>query len=94
LSSKDLEAGYMILKSLRPKAYQRLEKVKDIALVGIVGDGLVRHKGVAARCFTAVAECNVNVELSCFGPSQAALYFIVRNRDLSNTLKAIHSTFF
>lgn len=94
VSRKDLETGHQVLKSLSPKPYQRLEKVEDIALVGIVGDGLVRHKGVAARCFTAVAEQNINVELSCFGPSEAALYFIVRNQDLAGTLSAIHGTFF
>ncbi len=94
LSRKDLQAGYHVLKGLNPKPYQRLEKVEDIALIGIVGDGLVRHKGVAAQSFTAVAERNVNVEMSSFGPSRAALYFIVRNKDLQTTLTAIHNTFF
>jgi aspartokinase len=28
------------------------------------------------------------------GPSEAALYFIVRNRDLQKALEAIHGTFF
>lgn len=94
LSRKDLEASYGFIKCLRPKPYQCLEKVEDIALIGIVGDGLLRHKGVAARCFTAVAECGVNVELSSFGPSRSALYFIVQNKKLKNTLTAIHRTFF
>ncbi len=94
LSHKDLEAGHDLLKSLSPKPYQRLEKVEDIALIGIVGDGLVRHKGVAARSFTAVAECDINIEMSSFGPSRAALYFIVSNKDLQATLTSIHKTFF
>lgn len=94
LSQRDLKAGHNVLKCLNPRPYQRLEKVEDIALIGIVGDGLVRHKGVAARSFTAVADCNINVEMSSFGPSRAALYFIVRNQDLKTTLTAIHNTFF
>jgi aspartokinase/homoserine dehydrogenase 1 len=65
-----------------------------VALVGIVGVGLLRRKGIAARCFTAVAEGGVNVEMISFGPSPEALYFLVQNRDLQGAVRAIHNTFF
>ena len=94
LEHKDLETGYNALNSLKPRPYQRIEKLKDVALVSIVGAGLVHRKGIAARCFTAVASRNINVEMISFGPSRAALYFIVKNRDLNNALNAIHRTFF
>jgi len=94
LAGKDVDEGYHILKSLSPRPYRRLEKVQDAALVGIVGEGLLRRKGIAARCFTAVAKRSVNIEMISFGPSEVALYFIVRNKDLQKALEAIHSTFF
>jgi aspartokinase len=94
LERKDLESGYNALKSLKPRPYQRIEKLENVALVSIVGDGLVHQKGIAARCFTAVASCRINVEMISFGPSRAALYFIVKNRDLNDAVNAIHSTFF
>jgi aspartate kinase len=94
LAHKDLEAGRESLNSLRPRSYRRLEKIDDVALVGIVGDGLAKRKGIAARCFAAVAACNVNVEMISFGPSRVALYFLVRTRDLHSAVNAIHSTFF
>jgi aspartate kinase len=94
LERKDLESGYNALKSLKPRPYQRIEKLENVALVSIVGDGLVHRKGIAARCFTAVARCKINVEMISFGPSRAALYFIVKNRDLNNAVNSIHSTFF
>ena len=62
--------------------------------VRFVGEGIIKRKGIAARCFTAVAGCNVNVEMISFGPSRVALYFLVRNRDLKSAVSAIHSTFF
>ena len=71
-----------------------MEKIEDVALVSLVGVGLLKRKGIAARCFTAVAERNVNVEMISFGPSPVALYFLVRNRDLNTTLTSIHRTFF
>lgn len=94
LELKDLEAGHLALKSLRPRPFRRLEKIEDMSLISIVGEGLVKRKGIAARCFTAVAACNVNVEMISFGPSRVALYFLVRNRDLKSAVSAIHSTFF
>lgn len=94
LAREDLEPARSALKLLHPQPYRRLEKVADVALVSIVGNGLLRGKGVAAKCFSAVAECNVNVEMISFGPSSVALYFLVRNRDLHSAVNAIHSTFF
>jgi aspartate kinase len=94
LDGKDMDAGYHAIKALSPKPYRRLEKVQDVALVGIVGEGLLRRKGIAGRCFTAVAQRSVNIEMISMGPSEAALYFIVRNRDLQKALEAIHGTFF
>ena len=94
LARKDLEAGYLALKHLRPRPFRRLERVDDVALVGIVGEGLAQRKGIAARCFEAVAGCGVNVEMISFGPSRVALYFLVKTRDLHSAVNAIHSTFF
>jgi aspartate kinase len=94
LTLNDLDPGQQALQSLRPKPYRRLEKIEDVSLVSIVGEGIVQRKGIAARCFTAVARCNVNVEMISFGPSRVALYFLVRNRDLKTAVRAIHSTFF
>lgn len=94
LAHKDLEPGYHALKSLKPKPYRRLEKIEDVALVSIVGEGMAQHKGIAARCFSAISKYNINVEMIAFGPSKVALYFLVGNRDLDTAVKAIHSTFF
>jgi len=94
LAGKDIDKGYHAIKGLSPRPYRRLEKVQDVALVGIVGEGLLRRKGIAGRCFTAVAKRSVNIEMISFGPSEVALYFIVRNKDLQKALEAIHSTFF
>jgi aspartate kinase len=94
LAGKDLDRGYQAIKGLSPRPYRRLEQVQDVALVGIVGEGLLRRKGIAGRCFTAVARRGVNIEMIALGPSEVALYFIVRNKDLKKTVEAIHGTFF
>ena len=94
LARNDVDKAYQAVQLLSPRPYRRLERVQDVALVGIVGKGLLRRKGIAARCFTAVAERNVNVEMISFGPSEVAVYFLVRNKDLQKAVEAIHTTFF
>ena len=94
LDFKDLDAGYQSLKSMKSKPYQRIEKLEDVSMIGIVGEGILHRKGIAAKCFTAVAECDVNIEMISFGPSRAALYFLVNNEDLRDAVNAIHTTFF
>jgi aspartokinase len=94
LARNDLEAGFQALRSLAPRPYRRLEKIDHVALVSIVGQGIAQHKGIAARCFGAVEESNVNVEMISFGPSRVALYFLVRSRDLHKAVNTIHRTFF
>jgi len=93
-SQKDLEKANLTLHDMKPRPYRRLEKLEHVALIGIVGQGLLKKKGIAARCFTAAADCNVNVEMISFGPSPAALYFLVKMADLPKAVTAIHSTFF
>ncbi|MCP4689631.1 MAG: aspartate kinase, partial [Desulfobacterales bacterium] len=63
LARNDLETGRQALMKIKPRPYRRLEIVKDVALVSIVGEGLLQRKGIAARCFSAVAESGVNVEM-------------------------------
>lgn len=94
LGRKDLEPGRQALKELRPRPYRRLEKIEELALVSLVGEGLGKRKGIAARCFRAAADRGVNVEMISFGPSRVALYFIVGKRDLQDAVTAIHETFF
>jgi len=94
LDEKDLEPGLAALKTIQPRPYRKVEKVENVALISIVGEGLLKKKGVAAQCFSAVAESSVNVEMISFGPSRAALYFLTKTKDLQKVVKAIHDTFF
>ena len=94
LDQKDLNPGKKALHGISPKPFRKIEINSDISLISIVGDGIHSKKGVAARCFAAVAACNVNVEMISFGPSKSSMYFITRKKDLMNAVNAIHSTFF
>ncbi|MCD4742605.1 MAG: aspartate kinase [Desulfobacteraceae bacterium] len=94
LPKNDIDRSQSIIQTIKPKPYIRSEKSKNVALVSIVGDGILRHKGIAAKCFTATYDADVNIQMISFGTSNAALYFIVDADDLDKTIKALHSNFF
>lgn len=94
LSKNDIEKSQALIQAIKPKPYRRSEKSNDVALISIVGDGILRHKGIAAKCFTATYGANVNIQMISFGTSNAALYFLVDEKDLDKTIKALHSNFF
>lgn len=94
LSRNDIEAGHESIKTIRPIPFRKSSVITDVALVSIVGEGLQNNRGVAAKCFTAVSHADVNIEMISFGPSNAALYFLVREEKLDTTLHALHDIFF
>jgi aspartate kinase len=94
VEKRDLEPAYKALEKANLNVVEELERVSDIALVGIVGEGLVKTPGLAAKAFTAVASAGVNVEMISAGASRVAYYFIIKEKDLERTVKAVHGEFF
>lgn len=94
LSRKDLDKSHSLLKTVKPRPFRKVQKISNVALVSIVGEGLHKNRGIAAKCFTAVSDARINIEMISFGTSDAALYFVVRETKLENTIQALHSTFF
>ncbi len=94
LSKRDLEKSLGIIKRIDPSPFRELSANKEVALVSIVGEGLTHNRGIAAKCFSAVSAADVNIEMISFGASDAALYFLVNEKALDRTIKALHSIFF
>ncbi len=94
VAENDIDKSQTIIQAMKPKPYNRSEKFKDVALVSIVGDGILHHNGIAAKCFTATFDAGVNIQMISFGTSNAALYFIVAEQDIDKTINALHSNFF
>ncbi len=93
LAREDMERSYRALEAIKPRPYRELEQVVDVALLSIVGEGLFHGKGIAARCFAAIAD-EVNVEMISFGPSKVAMYFLMQQKELNTAVALIHKTFF
>ena len=94
LSRKDIRRAHETVSAMEPKPFRKLSTVTDIALVSIVGKGLHNNRGIAAKCFSAVSKADVNIEMIVSGTSDAALYFVVKEKCLDDTIKALHHIFF
>ena len=64
-----------------------------LALIAIVGRGMIRSKGTAARVFNALTSANINVRIVDQGSSELNIIIGVDERDYENALKAIYNEF-
>lgn len=95
-SAADAGRAAAVLRGLagRGKVVERVELADGVALVAVVGEGLLSTRGLAARVFAAVASQGINVEAISAGASRVAYYFIVNRRDLPSAVRAVHGAFF
>ena len=94
LDKSDVKKSKHLIEGLRIPYIDHIEPITDIALVGVVGEGLAETKGLAGRVFSAVAGMNVNVEMIASGASKVAQYFLVKENEVRTTVRAIHAEFF
>ncbi|MEX1299754.1 MAG: aspartate kinase [Desulfotignum sp.] len=94
VSTKDAQAAHACIREIHPRPFRESACRTRVVLVSIVGEGLHQSRGIAARCFTAVSNADVNIEMISFGASDAAMYFLVNEDSLNTTLQALHDTFF
>ncbi len=94
LKKESITAAVKSIEHLKPRLIDSWIIDHDFALICVVGDGLAKTPGIAARVFNAVARERANVELISAGASHAAYHFTVKNQDLSRALKAVHDEFF
>ena len=64
-----------------------------LALIAVVGRGMVKAKGTSARVFDAISEAGVNIKMIDQGSSELNIIVGVEERDFEKALSAIYSEF-
>ncbi|MCD7771914.1 MAG: aspartate kinase [Oscillospiraceae bacterium] len=77
-------------RSVRP---DRIDVDRDVALVAIVGRGMRKQRGTAARIFAALAHAKVNVKMIDQGSSELNIIVGISNEDFETSIKAIYDIF-
>ncbi len=94
LMKADVQRSASLIAGLKIAYVDHIEPVTDVALIGVVGEGLNETRGLAARVFKAVAGAGANVEMIASGASRVTQYFIIKEKDRDETVRAIHREFF
>jgi aspartokinase/homoserine dehydrogenase 1 len=64
-----------------------------MAVMAVVGDGMVGTPGVAARVFSALSTAGINVIAIAQGSSERNISFVVRDADAAEAARRIHAAF-
>lgn len=65
----------------------------DIALIAVVGRGMYRTRGVAARIFAALAHARINVKMIDQGSSELNVIVAVKDSDFEQAVRCIYDMF-
>ena len=95
LNSHDIEPyRQRILEGITRVVHPDLLNIEDnLALIAVVGRGMVRSRGTAARIFKALADADVNIRMIDQGSSECNIIICVEEADFENALKAIYKEF-
>lgn len=94
LSRRDVNRGLHVVEHLPLVVVDQITAINDIALIAVVGEGILDTPGIAARILTAVSAHHINVTTISAGASNVAVYFIIHRDDRAQAIQAIHNEFF
>lgn len=79
-----------IRRTLQP---DRIELIPDLALIAIVGEGMAKNVGIAAKVFIALRDAGVNVRVINQGASELNIIVGVIPEDYEKAVRALYSVF-
>ena len=83
-----------ILSSINKRVRPDSVVIEDgLALLAVVGRGMVKAKGTAARVFSAISNAGINIRMIDQGSSELNIIIGVEEHDLEKALTAIYNEF-
>ena len=83
-----------ILSEIQERLQPDTLTVEDnLALVAVVGHGMVSSRGCAARIFRAVADAGINIRMIDQGSCELNIILAVDNQDFEEAIRAIYREF-
>lgn len=80
-----------LTRAQRHIGFVSLQYDDQIGKVSLVGAGMRSHPGVSARCFSALADAGINIEM--ISTSEIRLSVVTRADRLDDAVRAIHTAF-
>ena len=95
VNEKDLEgkAERIVEEMQKTCTPDIIEIFPNMAMLAIVGLGIVDTPGVAAQVFKAVADTGTNIHTINMSTSELSIIIGVKNEDCDNAIRAVYKTF-
>jgi len=90
LEGKEDDVVADIRRAVQP---DRIDVQRDMAMVAVVGQGMVQRIGVAARVFDALAEARINIRMINQGSSELNIIVGVETAQYEAAIRAIYEAF-
>lgn len=65
----------------------------DVAIVAVLGRGMIGTPGIAGRVFSAVARQGINIRMIAQGSSEINISFVIKETDRTRAVMALHEEF-
>jgi aspartate kinase len=83
-----------ILSAIQRRVHPDSITVEDgLAIIAVVGRGMVKAKGTAAKVFDTVSAAGVNIKMIDQGSSELNIILGIEEADFEKTINAIYSGF-
>ena len=89
---KDRE-GFLLSKLSRMVTPDNISITQDLALIAVVGRGMVNYPGTASRVFSAIAREGINIRMIDQGSSELNIIIGVAERDFEAAIRAVYNEF-
>ena len=66
----------------------------DMALIAVVGRGMIRTKGISAKIFSALEKSSINTRMIVQGSSELNIIIGVENKDFDKAIASIYKAFY
>lgn len=67
---------------------------RDLAMIMIVGEGIVSTLGIAQKATTALTDAHVNIEMINQGSSEVSIMFGIQSEGLDRAIQSLYNAFF
>ncbi|PTD94608.1 aspartate kinase, monofunctional class [archaeon SCG-AAA382B04] len=94
IDERELEkANDLLKKDLGASVIEEVCYEKDVAAISVVGAGMAGTPGVAGRVFSTMGNSEVNIKMISQGSSEFNISFVIKEKDVEESVKALHSEF-
>ncbi|GAB3011237.1 bifunctional aspartate kinase/homoserine dehydrogenase I [Bowmanella dokdonensis] len=99
IHSKDANRALALLEEafkleLANQLLEPIEMRQELAIVTLVGDGMRKVKGLAAKFFSSLAQARVNIVAIAQGSSERSISAVIESHKAREAVKVVHQNFF